>query len=102
MQIVVRHRRLLERRLGIRIVEEWAPGVTHLIAHTFRRTTKLMCAICAGIHILVPEYLEVSHRAGHLVEEAPYLLRDEICEAAFAKKHKLKSFSVAAAVERAR
>jgi len=61
-----------------------------------------MCAICAGVHVLVPEYLEACRKAGSLVDEVPFALRDPVCEAAFAKKHGLPSYSLDAALRRAR
>lgn len=95
-------RRLIECKLGARLVDEWSADVTHLVSDTFRRTTKFMCAICAGVRIVVPEYLEACRVAGQLVDDADFALRDEVCEAAFAKKHGLPGYSLAAALQRAR
>merc|ERR1711879_67247 len=89
-------------RIGARIIEDWAPEVTHLVTDTFRSTLKLMCSICVGAHIVTPAYLDACEEAGRLVDEAPHLLRDELCEAAFAKKHGLESYSLQAALELAR
>lgn len=88
--------------LGAEVVEDWSPGVTHLVADTFRRTTKFMCAICVGAQIVVPQYLEACRKASSIVDTAPYTLKDPVCEAAFAKKHALESYSLADALERAR
>jgi len=82
------------------MVEDWQPCVTHLVADTFRRTTKMMCAISAGAAVVTPEYVRASCKAGHLLDSTPFLLSDKICEAAFARKRGLRSYSLAEAVER--
>jgi len=85
------------------MVAEWNPHVSHLIADTFRRTTKMMCAICTGAHILSTEYVKACREAGRLVDEAAFLLKDEVCEAAFARKRGIsQGYSLAAALQRAR
>jgi len=61
-----------------------------------------MCAICSGARIVTPSYVKACVHAGCLVDDAPYLLRDEVCESAFAKKHGLSNYSLQAAVELAR
>merc|ERR1711959_590159 len=67
-----------------------------------RSTPKLMCSICVGANIVTPTFLDACQEAGSVVDEAPHLLRDELCEAAFAKKRGLGSYSLQAAVELAR
>jgi len=89
------------KALGAHFTSEWTPQATHLIADTFRRTTKMMCAICCGARVVVPAYLDACAKAGKLVDDAQFILRDEVCEAAFARKHHLAdNFSVSAALER--
>lgn len=88
--------------LGIRTVTDWTPQVTHLVADSFRRTIKLMCAVSAGIHIMDPAYIDACIAAGCLVEEEVYKLQDGLCEAAFARKVGLSAFSLQDAVQRAR
>jgi len=89
------------KALGATFTNEWMPQVSHLIADTFRRTTKMMCAICCGARVVVPAYLDACAEAGKLVDDTQFLLRDEVCEAAFARKHHLADdFSVSAALER--
>jgi len=102
VSIGIHQRRELLALLGARVVEEWKPGVTHLVADTFRRTTKLMCAICAGADIVSPSFVDACQRAACIVSPEPFLLKDEVCEAAFAKKHGLPTYSLTAAVRRAR
>eukprot|EP00438_Fugacium_kawagutii_P002721 Skav222423 [mRNA] locus=scaffold2890:193787:195334:+ [translate_table: standard] len=87
---------------GVTVVDEWSSKVTHLIAKGFRRTTKLMCAVCAGLHIVIPEFIDECIRAGEVIEEEPFLLKDEAGEATFVAKHQLSSFSLQAAVQHAR
>lgn len=89
------------KALGATFTNDWTAQVTHLIADTFRRTTKMMCAICCGARVVVPAYLDACRKAGKLVDDAEFLLRDEVCVAAFARKHHLADdFSVSAALER--
>jgi hypothetical protein len=102
LQLSVNQRRKLEARVGARITEEWTPEVTHLVTDTFRSTLKLMCSVCVGAHIVMPSYLDACEQAGGIVDEASHLLRDELCEAAFAKKRGLGNYSLQAAVELAR
>merc|ERR1719433_780829 len=95
-------RRFLEVSLRARVVDIWSPHVTHLICDTFRRTTKMMCAICVGARIVTPAYVDACRAAGRLVDDMPYTLRDTVCEAAFARKNGLQAYSVEAALHRAR
>jgi len=100
VEIAAAQRRAI-KALGAIFTNEWMPPVSHLIADTFRRTTKMMCAICCGARVVVPAYLDACTKAGKLVDDAQFLLRDEVCEAAFARKHHLPDdFSVSAALER--
>lgn len=95
-------RKSLERTLGVKVLQEWSPYVTHLVASSFRRTTKMMCAVCVGAHIVSPEFLTACNAQGAKVDEAPYLLRDTVCETAFARKHGLAKFELQTAVQHAR
>jgi len=89
--------------LGATLVTGFDPLITHLVADTFRRTTKMMCSICRGARIVVPEYINACRVAGELVDEAPYILQDGVCEAAFARKRGLgNGYSLPAALARAR
>lgn len=97
-----KHRRQLRSRLGVQFVDEWIPECTHLITDTFRRTTKMMCAICAGARIVTPDFVDACLKAGCIVDDAPFALNDAVCEAAFAKKHGLPRYSLQAALEEAR
>ncbi|CAK0789207.1 unnamed protein product [Prorocentrum cordatum] len=91
------------REMGWALASDWVPGITHLVADTFRRTTKMMCAICCGAHIVTPGYLDACREAGGLVDEAAFILRDEVCEAAFARKRGIGGgYSLAVALERSR
>jgi len=96
-----RIRRFLEVTLRARVVDTWSPDVTHLVCDTFRRTTKMMCAICVGARIVTPAYVDACRVAGRLVDEAPYMLRDKVSEAAFARRNGLQAYSVESAIERA-
>ena len=92
----------LKSSLGITVLENWSSKVTHVIAKDFKRTTKLMCGVCAGLPIVTPAFIDECLKAGELISEAPFLLRDEAAEASFATKRQLPSFSLQAAVQRAR
>mmetsp|Transcript_55635 Transcript_55635/g.107333 ORF Transcript_55635/g.107333 Transcript_55635/m.107333 type:complete len:870 (-) Transcript_55635:168-2777(-) len=94
--------RSLMARLGASVVEDWGPEVTHLIADTFRRTTKMMCAISLGLEVVTADYIQACSRAGQRVDEGPYRLRDTVCEAGFARKRGLKKgYSLEVAIKRA-
>lgn len=85
------------------MIEEWSPEITHLVADTFRRTAKMMCAICHGASIVTPEYIVACRAAGRLVDEMPFVLQDAVCEAAFARKRGIaRGYSLATALRRAR
>uniref|UniRef100_A0A7S4S4U4 BRCT domain-containing protein n=1 Tax=Alexandrium monilatum TaxID=311494 RepID=A0A7S4S4U4_9DINO len=97
----------LERRtiakLGGSFTADWDLEVTHLIADTFRRTTKMMCAICAGARIVTPDYLKACREAGALVDDRRFALQDPVCERAFARKHGiLGGYALDEALERRR
>jgi len=101
LEISIRQKRLLWD-LGAVIVADWTPHITHLVADTFRRTTKLMCAVCKGAHVVTPAYVKACREAGRLVDTAQFLLKDEVCEAAFARKRAMPNgYSLAMAVQRA-
>jgi hypothetical protein len=102
LELEPKYRRQLKSRLDVAFVDEWSPDVTHLLADTFRRTTKMMCAICAGVRIVTPDYINACLQAGFLVDDAPFALNDTVCEAAFAKKHGLPRYSLQAALEESR
>jgi len=102
MELSERQQRII-RQLGFTVVRDWSPEVTHVIADTFRLTAKMMCAVCSGAHIVTPEYIAACRKQDGLAEEAEYLLKGDVCEAAFARKRGLgQGYSVAAAAERAR
>jgi len=89
-------------RLGASVIADWGPEVTHLIADTFRRTTKMMCAICLGLEVVTADYIQACSRAGQRVDEGRYRLRDTVCEAGFARKRGLKKgYSLEVAIMRA-
>lgn len=94
--------RRMIKDLGAAFTSDWGPEVTHLVADTFRRTTKMMCAICCGARVVVPTYLEACAKAGRIVDDAAFLLADTVCEAAFARKHHLDGYSLARALEQRR
>merc|ERR1712136_665507 len=96
---ISQRRKNLLLSLRCTMVEDWQPCVTHLVADTFRRTTKMMCAISAGAAVVTPEYVRASCKAGLLLDSTPFLLSDKICEAAFARKRGLRSYSLAEAIE---
>jgi len=84
------------------LATEWNPHVSHLIADTFRRTTKMMCAICHGAQIIVPDFIVKCRQVGALVDSKEYALRDSVCETAFARKRGLQNYSLCDALERRR
>jgi len=92
----------LKKVLGARVADEWSPKVTHVIADEFRRTTKLMAAVCAGCEIVIPAFLDACLEAGELVDCAAFRLADPEGEADFAAKQSLSSYSLQAALLKAR
>jgi len=80
-----RQTRIIEE-LGGSCGTDWNDDVTHVIADTFRRTTKMMCALCRGASVLTPDFITACQAAGNWVQEEPFILKDEVCEAAFARK----------------
>lgn len=85
--------------LGIQVVDEWSPEVTHLIANSFRRTLKMMCSVCAGARIYTSAFLEECYAAGQIpADDSRFALRDVPGEMAFARRHGLPSFSVQGAI----
>lgn len=95
-----RQKRFLMDLQGV-LVSDWIPQISHVIADTFRRTTKMMCAICTGARIVTPNYVKACREAGRWVDEEDFTLKDEICESAFARKRGMPGYSLAAAVKRA-
>lgn len=95
-------KQFLSQTLRAKFVAEWSPEVTHLISDAFRRTTKFMCAVCAGVRIVTPAFLDHCLSVGSLLDDRPFILRDVVGEDAFGKKHGLANFSVASALERSR
>eukprot|EP00445_Apocalathium_hangoei_P021120 CAMPEP_0203902886 /NCGR_PEP_ID=MMETSP0359-20131031/44884_1 /ASSEMBLY_ACC=CAM_ASM_000338 /TAXON_ID=268821 /ORGANISM="Scrippsiella Hangoei, Strain SHTV-5" /LENGTH=593 /DNA_ID=CAMNT_0050826825 /DNA_START=27 /DNA_END=1809 /DNA_ORIENTATION=+ len=93
---------------------ECSPQVTHLVAKYLRRTVKLMCAICRGLAIVQPKYLDrcaaggaassrrCSRGPGGAPDERPDLLWDKDGEAAFARRLSLPGYALAPALRRAR
>lgn len=86
------------QKMGVTLVSDWSPAITHLVANTFRRTPKMLCAICHGAHIVTPQYIAECRKKGQLVDHREFTLRDEVCEPAFAKKRGMSSYSLAAAL----
>jgi len=97
-----RQRQLLERLLGASVVDDWSPSVTHVVASSFKRTTKLMCAVCSGASVVIPAFIDACLQAGRLVEEGPFALQDQEGEAAFARRQGLPCYSLQAAIALAR
>lgn len=89
-----RQRQQLESILGAKVVDDWSPQVTHVVANSFKRTMKLMYAVCSGAHVVIPAFVDACLQAGDLVDEEPFCLRDQEGEAAFASKQGLDSFSL--------
>jgi len=102
LELGTKYRRQLRSKLGVKFVDEWSPDITHLLADTFRRTTKMMSAICTGARVVTPDYIDECLKAGCLVDDAPFALNDPVCEAAFAKKHGLPRYSLQEALEESR
>lgn len=102
LTISSRQKRFIQE-LGGTFVEEWSPAITHLIADTFRRTTKMMCAISSGKSIVLPAYLHKCHEEGRLVGDVEFTLADTVCEAAFARKRGLThGYTLRSALDRVR
>lgn len=97
-EVELEQRHFLER-LGIRVVDEWSPEVTHLIANTFRRTLKMMCSVCAGARIYTSAFLEACYAAGQIpADDSRFALRDVHGEKAFASRHCLPTFALQGAI----
>ncbi|CAE8585558.1 unnamed protein product [Polarella glacialis] len=63
----------------------------------------MMCAICRGAHIVTDAFVNSCRDAQALVDEGPFVLKDEVCEAAFARKRGMsQGYTLAFALERAR
>jgi len=102
LELTNRQRRIVAD-LGVQIANDWGLQVTHLVADTFRRTTKMMCAICQGTPVVTLEYIAASRNVGRLIDERPFILKDEVCEAAFARKRGISGgYSLLEALDRAR
>ncbi|CAE7362776.1 PAXIP1 [Symbiodinium sp. CCMP2592] len=92
----------IKKTLGARVVDEWSPKVTHIVASEFRRTTKMMCAVCNGCQIVVPGFLDACLNEGQLVDSSSFVLCDAAGEAAFQEKQSLSSYALQEALEIAR
>lgn len=102
IELSSRQKRILSD-LGILFHQEWSGHATHLVADTFRRTTKMMCSICLGAHVVTLEFIRACRNAGKVVDERPFVLEDGVCEAAFARKRGIAGgYSLAQALERSR
>lgn len=97
-----RQKQQLESILGAKVVDDWSPQVTHVVANSFKRTMKLMYAVCSGAHVVIPAFIDACLQAGCFVDEEAFCLRDEEGEAAFAIKQGLDSFSLQESLARAR
>ncbi|KAM0789281.1 hypothetical protein ACM66B_000121 [Microbotryomycetes sp. NB124-2] len=59
------------------------PGqVTHLVVRQLSRTEKLLCCLAVAPFIVTTAWVDACIAAGRLVDEAPYLLKDEAKEKA--------------------
>mmetsp|Transcript_962 Transcript_962/g.2752 ORF Transcript_962/g.2752 Transcript_962/m.2752 type:complete len:463 (-) Transcript_962:3-1391(-) len=85
--------------LGFGFSDGWSSEVTHLVADEFRRTTKMMCAICSGARVVTAEYIDACGKSGSLVDDTDYILRDADRESTFAVARGLLDYSVAAAIQ---
>jgi len=102
LELSGRQKRTIEELGGI-LANDWSPHVTHLVADTFRRTAKMMCTICCGANVVIPDYITACRTAGKFVDETPFLLQDEVCEAAFARKRGMVSgYSLTKALQSSR
>jgi len=89
--------------LGAVFTEECTPNLTHLITDAFRRTSKMMCAICVGASIVTPKYIDASFSAGGLLDEEAFALPDTQCEAALSRGRPYgRKYSLSEALDRAR
>lgn len=68
-------------RLGASAAAGWRDGVTHVVATSLRRTERLMCAVCRGVHIVTPGWVSASLLAGSWAEELDHVVRDAEVEA---------------------
>ncbi|XP_043725238.1 uncharacterized protein LOC122671851 isoform X2 [Telopea speciosissima] len=56
---------------------------THIITGKVRRTLNLCVALCSGAWIISPSWLKESFREGRLVDELPFILKDEDYESRY-------------------
>lgn len=82
------------QKLGASIEANWTPKVSLVVANEFKRTLKIMCAICSGLPILTGYYLIGCELQGSWIDTRTYTLRDMKGERAFAKSKGLSSFSL--------
>lgn len=68
---------------------------THIVSPRVTRTVKFLSGISVCRHIITPEWVEESGRAGRLVDEVDYVLQDHDAEEMF-------DMNVAASLARAR
>ncbi|KAK8824812.1 hypothetical protein WA538_005478, partial [Blastocystis sp. DL] len=67
------------RQLGGRCIQThdaFAPGATHFIMATPKRTEKFLGAVACGLWVLRPEYLEASRNAGRWLPEEAFEWRE--------------------------
>ncbi|CAK0891201.1 unnamed protein product [Prorocentrum cordatum] len=82
-------RKLLWQRLGAGFADGWSVEVTHLVSDSFRRTAKMMCALCAGVPVVRSGYLDACLRtpdAGTQPDEEAFALRDRDGEEALERR----------------
>ena len=70
---------------GAHIVESWSE-CTHLIADKIKRTTKFLCALSSGKHILSSKWIDACKKSNAITDEISYCLNDPANE----KKWKFK------------
>ena len=56
---------------------------THIVSPRVTRTVKFLSGISVCRHIVMPEWVEECGRAGRLVDEGGYVLRDQDAEEMF-------------------
>eukprot|EP00746_Dinoflagellata_sp_MGD_P003103 gnl/MRDRNA2_/MRDRNA2_106047_c0_seq1.p1 gnl/MRDRNA2_/MRDRNA2_106047_c0~~gnl/MRDRNA2_/MRDRNA2_106047_c0_seq1.p1 ORF type:complete len:799 (-),score=153.67 gnl/MRDRNA2_/MRDRNA2_106047_c0_seq1:216-2612(-) len=88
------------KKLGASIEADWTPNISLLVANEFKRTLKMMCAICSGLPILTGYYLTACELQGCWIDTRTYTLQDAIGERNFSKPRNLSSFSLSTSISR--
>ena len=66
-------------KYGASIVDNWV-DCTHLVSDKVRRTTKFLCALSCGKHIMDLKWTEACKKQGKILEETKYILNDPASE----------------------